>query len=87
MIVADHTWVPVLPQWVVELQPLLVLAGLMGGVFVLWQMVLTTFEPHKRWKQFRHKKVTVNVVGGVASPRDLGEEIDKLLARRKEEEE
>ncbi len=20
------------------------------------QMVLTTFEPHKRWKQFRHKE-------------------------------
>ena len=56
MIFADHTWVPELPAWVVELQPLLVLAGLLGGVFVLWQMVLTTFEPHKRWKQFRHKE-------------------------------
>lgn len=56
MIVAEHTWVPVLPEWVVELQPLLVLAGLLGGVFVLWQMVLTTFEPHKRWRQFRHRE-------------------------------
>ena len=50
-----HAW-PELAEWVVELQPLLVLAGLMGGVFVLLQMVLTTFEPRKRWKQFRHKE-------------------------------
>ena len=85
MILADHTWVPTLPEWVVELQPLLVLAGLMGGVFVLWQMVLTTFEPHKRWKQFRHKD-TVNM-SGLRGDAALGEEIDKLLARRKEEEE
>ncbi len=55
MIVAEHTWVPVLPEWVVELQPLLVLAGLLAGVFVLWQMLLTTFQPKKRWAQFRHK--------------------------------
>ncbi len=87
MIVADHTWVPVLPEWVVELQPLLVLGGLIGGVFVLWQMVLTTFEPHKRWKQFRHKDtITVNM-SGLRSDAVLGEELDKVLARRKEEEE
>ena len=88
MILADHTWVPTLPEWVVELQPLLVLAGLLGGVFVLWQMVLTTFEPHKRWKQFRHKDtVRITTTGSPGSERQLGEEIDKLLARRKEEEE
>ena len=56
MIVAEHTWVPVLPEWVVELQPLLVLAGLLAGVFVLWQMLLSTFQPKKRWAQFRHKE-------------------------------
>jgi len=55
MILAEHTWVPTLPEWVVEIQPLLVLVGLIGGVLVLWQIVLTTFEPRKRWKQFRHK--------------------------------
>ncbi len=59
MTLAEHTWIPVLPEWVVELQPLLVFGGLIGGVFVLWQMVLTTFEPHKRWKQFRFKPTTV----------------------------
>ncbi len=63
MILAEHTWVPVLPEWVVELQPLLVLGGLIGGVFVLWQMVLTTFEPHKRWKQFRHKDEETELMG------------------------
>ena len=86
MIVAEHTWVPVLPEWVVELQPLLVLLGLLGGVFVLWQMVLTTFEPRKRWKQFRHKD-TVTVTGLSGSPSELNEEIDKLMARRNQEEE
>ena len=55
MIVAEHTWVPTLPDWVIEFQPILVLLGLMAGVFVLWQIMLTTFEPRKRWKQFRHK--------------------------------
>ncbi len=54
MIFAEHTWVPTLPEWVIELQPLLVLAGLLAGVFVLWQMMLTTFEPRKRWNQWRH---------------------------------
>ena len=56
MILAEHTWVPVLPQWMVELQPILVVLGLFAGVLVLWQMVLTTFEPRKRWKQFRSKE-------------------------------
>ncbi len=56
MTFADHTWVPTLPEWVVELQPLLVLAGLLAGVFVLWQMLLSTFQPRKRWAQFRHKR-------------------------------
>ncbi len=56
MTFAEHTWVPVLPEWVVELQPLLVLAGLLAGVFVLWQMLLSTFQPRKRWAQFRHKE-------------------------------
>lgn len=90
MTFAEHTWVPVLPEWVVEIQPLLVLAGLLGGVFVLWQMVLTTFEPRKRWKQFRHKDtVTITATGSLDSER-LGDEIDKQLAQlraRKQEEE
>ncbi len=56
MIVAEHTWVPVLPEWVVELQPLLVFAGLLAGVIVLGQLVWHIFEPRKRWAQFRHKE-------------------------------
>ena len=88
MILAEHTWVPTLPEWVVELQPLLVLAGLLGGVFVLWQMVLTTFEPRERWRQFRHKNnVTITVSGSLPSPRQVDEAIDKELARRHKEEE
>jgi hypothetical protein len=84
---ADHTWVPTLPEWVVELQPLLVLAGLLAGVFVLWQMVLQTFEPHKRWNQFRHKPITITATGSPGSEQELAAEIDKaLLARHKEEE-
>ncbi len=59
MILAEHTWVPTLPEWVIELQPLLVLAGLLAGVFVLWQMMLTTFEPRKRWNQWRQKRKEV----------------------------
>ncbi len=53
---AEHTWVPVLPEWVIEAQPILVVVGLIGGVFVLWQLVLSTFQPRKRWAEFRHKK-------------------------------
>ncbi len=53
MILADHTWVPVLPEWVAELNPILVTVGLIGGVLVLWQLVLSTFEPRKRWAKLR----------------------------------
>lgn len=56
MILGDHTWVPVLPEWVIEMQPLLVSIGLIGGVLAVWQLVLSTFEPKKRWKQWRKKK-------------------------------
>jgi len=55
MILGDHTWVPELWDWVVELQPLLVTVGLVGGVLAVWQLVLTTFEPKKRWKELRAK--------------------------------
>ncbi len=57
MIFADHTWVPVLPEWVAELNPILVTVGLIGGVLVLWQLVLTTFEPRKRIKRWRKGKI------------------------------
>ena len=56
MILAEHTWVPVLPDWIIEGQPLLVTIGLLGGVLAVWQLVLSTFEPKKRWKQWRHKR-------------------------------
>lgn len=56
MILAAHTWVPELPDWVIELQPILVSLGLLAGALVLWQMVLQTFEPRKRWRQFRHQE-------------------------------
>jgi len=52
-ILADHTWVPALPDWVGELNPLLVTIGLFGGVLVLWQLVIQTFEPRKRWQKFK----------------------------------
>ncbi len=55
MILADHTWVPVLPEWVAELNPILVTVGLAGGVLVLWQLVLSTFEPRKKWAKFRRR--------------------------------
>ncbi len=57
MVFADHTWVPVLPEWVAELNPILVTVGLIGGVLVLWQLVLTTFEPRKRIKRWREGKI------------------------------
>ena len=57
MVLADHTWVPVLPEWVAELNPILVTVGLIGGVLVLWQLVLTTFEPRKRIKRWREGKI------------------------------
>ncbi len=87
MIVAEHTWVPTLPEWVVELQPILVFLGLTAGVGVLWLTMLAIFEPRKRWRQFRHKNVSVTVSGDLPSPREVNEEIDKQLARRSQEEE
>ena len=56
MIFGDHTWVPVLQDWMIEMQPLLVTVGLAGGVLAVWQLVLSTFEPKKRWNEFRHPK-------------------------------
>lgn len=59
MIFGDHTWVPMLPDWWFELVPLLVAIGLVGGVLAVWQLVLSTFEPRKRWKQWRQKEEEV----------------------------
>ena len=90
MILAEHTWIPTLPEWVVELQPLLVLAGLLGGVFVLWQMVLTTFEPRKRWAEFRHHTIVVKGTIPVSGESGLADALDEQLAKhleRKQEEE
>ena len=84
MIIAEHTWVPTLPEWVVELQPILVFLGLTAGVGVLWLTMLAIFEPRKRWRQFRHKDVTIT---GLPSERELAEGIDKQLALRHKEEE
>ncbi len=53
--IADHTWVPVLQDWMVEIQPIIVAFGLVGVVLGVWQLVLSTFEPRKRWKQWRKK--------------------------------